>query len=128
MVEISVTKSFKQFPDSYGRTLCSIELKLYLLTNMNSIKIKIVYNVDVFLRLKDVYFKNSQLSDCNIYHLIKLNIVMKVSVSNMKVEFIVENNPESSLKIATLFKRYAEMNRILVIMFCKGVQLIIFNI
>lgn len=65
MVEISVTKSFEQFPDSYGRTLCSIELKLYLLTNMNSIKIKIVYNVDVFLRLKGGYFKNSQLSDFN---------------------------------------------------------------
>lgn len=127
-MEISVTKRFKQFPDSYGRTLCSIELKLYLLTNMNTIKIKIVYNVDVFLRLNGGYFKNSQLSDFNIYHLIKLNIVMKVNVSNMKVEFIVENNPERSLKMATSFKRFAEMNRILVFIVCKSVQLITFNI
>lgn len=95
---------------------------------MNSIKIKIVYNVDVFLRLKGGYFKNSQLSDFNIYHLIKLNIVMKVNVSNMKVKFIVENNTESSLKMATLFKRFAEMNGILFFIFCISVQLIIFNI
>lgn len=55
-----------------------------------------------------------------IHNLVKLNIVIKVNVSNINGEFKAESSRESSFKMANSIKKFAVINRILVLNFGRN--------